>query len=248
MNVRLKRYKKDFEVSYAFGVFPTLELLTHRLDLASSVVAHPGGEPNAGVAKIRQICQKNDIPFEFQERALERLGARQNDYAVGVFRKIEPGLDAAADHIILVNPSSMGNLGTILRTMLGFGYRDLAIIQPAADIFNPEVVRASMGAIFQMRFASLPSFEAYQRRHPRPLYLLMTDGAQPLPATEFASPCGLVFGNESSGLSPEFKLAGQNVSIPQTAAVDSLNLAVAVGVTLYEASRKRLQKASSPAD
>ncbi len=248
MNSRLKRYKKDSEVSYAFGVFPTLELLAYRPDLASSVVAHPGGEPNAGVAKIRQLCQKNGIPFEFQERTLERLGGRENDYAVGVFRKVEPGLDAAADHIILINPSGMGNLGTILRTMIGFGFRDLAIIQPAADIYHPEVVRASMGAIFQMRFANLSSFETYQRRYRRSLYLLMTDGALPLPAVQFASPFGLVFGNEGSGLAPEFKRTGQSVSIPQSAAVDSLNLAVAVAVTLYEASRKRLLKASSPAD
>ncbi len=236
MNIRLKRYQKDFTHSYALGVFPTLELLEHRLENCLGVIAHPKGERNSGVAKIQTICQENGRPFEFQEKSFPRIGARENDYAVGVFQKKEPGLDALANHVILVNPSGMGNLGTIIRTMLGFGFRDLAIITPAADIFNPEVVRASMGAIFQLHFENFSSFEAYQARYPRNFYLLMTDGKIPLPRVNFEPPFGFVFGSEGAGLAGEFRDYGKSVRIPQRNAVDSLNLAVSVAVTLYQAS------------
>jgi len=234
MDIRLKRYQKDFELSYACGVFPTLELLAHRPADVLGVVAHPRGQANSGIAKIRQICHQNGIPFELQEKSLPRIGARDNDYAVGIFRKSEPGLDASRNHVILVNPGGMGNLGTILRTMLGFGFRDLAIIEPAADIFHPETVRASMGALFQMSFATLPSFQAYQERYPRHFYPLMTDGAIPLPEARFEPPFGLIFGPENAGLPAEFRDYGISVSIPQSSAIDSLNLAVAVGITLYQ--------------
>lgn len=238
MNLRLKRYKKDFDHSYTLGVFPTLELLQQRPKQALGVVLHPKGEGNAGTAKIKALCRANDIPLEIQEKVFPRLGARQNDYAVGVFRSLEPGLDPAGDHLVLVNPTGMGNLGTILRTMLGFGFRDLAIIQPAADIFHPDVVRASMGAIFQLGFERFPDFETYRQAYPRNWYPLLTDGETPLPEVTFNSPYGLVFGSESAGLPPEYARLGTGVRIPQSEAIDSLNLAVSVAVTLYQANLK----------
>jgi TrmH family RNA methyltransferase len=237
MNFRLKRYQKDFVHSYAFGVFPTLELLEYRSQDCLGVVAHPKGEVNSGFSKIQTICQENGIPFEFQEKSFPRIGARENDYAVGIFKKYEPGLDAFANHVILVNPNSMGNLGTIIRTMLGFGFHELAIITPAADIFNPEVVRASMGAFFQLNFENFPSFYQYQGKYPRSFYSLMTDGRIPLPEVDFKPPFGLIFGPESAGLPEEFHNHGISISIPQSTTIDSLNLAVSVGVTLYQASR-----------
>ena len=240
MNLRLKRYKKDFDHTYAFGVFPTLELLSHRLADALGVIAHPKGAENSGVIKIQEMCEFNAIPFEFQEKSFPRTGARKNDYAVGVFKKNEPGLDATANHVILINPSGMGNLGTIIRTMLGFDFRDLAIIEPAADIFHPDVVRASMGAIFQLRFARFADFDSYRESYPRNFYPLMTDGETPLPAANFEPTYGLVFGPESAGLPKDYHRYGSSISIPQSTAIDSLNLAVSVGLALYQANQRMI--------
>jgi TrmH family RNA methyltransferase len=236
VNFRLKRYKKDFEHSYAFGVFPTLELLTHRPGEVLGIIVHPKGAENSGVLKIQEFCQNNTIPCEFQEKSFPRIGARENDYAVGVFKKNEPGLDAKANHVILVNPGSMGNLGTIIRAMLGFGFFDLALIEPAADIFHPDAIRASMGAVFQLRFERFDDFAAYQKSQPRNLYPLMTDGEVLLPEAKFKPPFGLIFGPENAGLPEAFQRLGTSIRIPQSQAIDSLNLAISVGVTLYQAS------------
>lgn len=237
MDFRLKRYKKELEYSYTFGVFPTLELCLHRpADLLGAVI-HPKGLHNAGVQKIQAACQQRQVPCQVQEKTFPRLGARENDYAVGVFRKTEPGLDPLANHLVLVNPGSMGNLGTILRTMLGFNFMDLAIILPAADIFHPDVVRASMGAIFQSRFQHFNDFSSYQRAFPRNWYPLMTQGATLLPQARFETPFGVVFGTEGAGLPPSFNTVGTSVRIPQTGRIDSLNLAVSVGVTLYQVAQ-----------
>ena len=54
----------------------------------------------------------------------------------------------------------MGNLGTIIRTIAGLGINDLAIIEPAADIWNPKTLRATMGALFHARHECFPNFEA----------------------------------------------------------------------------------------
>jgi TrmH family RNA methyltransferase len=234
MNIKLKRYKKEFQHSYTFGVFPTLELLTNRPDLTLGVVFHPKGVENSGIHKIRELCQNKGIPYEVQEKAFSRTGARDNDYAIGVFQKEESGLDSTANHVILVNPSGTGNLGSIMRTMVGFDFQDLAIILPAVDIFHPEVLRASMGAIFQIHLERIQNFEMYRTAYPRHTYALVTNGAISLREADFSSPLGLVFGNEGAGLPDEILSRSTGVKIPQNDKIDSLNLAVAVGVTLYQ--------------
>jgi TrmH family RNA methyltransferase len=238
MNIPLRRYKKELPHSYCFGVFPTLELLQHKPENALGVIVHPAGANNTGVEKIKTLCSRLRVPFEFQEKGFSRLGARENDYAIGIFGKFEGRLDAASNHLVLVNPGSMGNLGTIQRTMLGFDFQDLAIIQPAADLFHPEAVRASMGALFQLRIERFERFEQYQGKYARPYYPLMTDGKVELQAVRFTPPCSLVFGNESAGLPQPFHLIGTSVKINQGEKVDSLNIAIAVGITLYEARKK----------
>jgi TrmH family RNA methyltransferase len=117
--------------------------------------------------------------------------------------------------------------------MIGFGFQDLAIIGTAVDIYHPDVIRASMGAFFQLRFQGFEDFSNYQEAFPRNFYPLMTDGAFPLPEAKIQPPFGLIFGPESEGLPPKYHQYGRSIRIPQNKQIDSLNVAIAVGVTIY---------------
>lgn len=240
IQIRLRKYKKEYGHSYSFGVFPTLELLQHHPEKAWGVLVHPRGAKNTGIDKIRSLCTKHQIPFEFQERVFQRIGARQNDYAIGIFEKSESTLDNKANHVVLVNPTGMGNLGTIQRTMLGFDFQDLAIIQPAADIYHPEAVRASMGAMFQLRLEHFLNFNEYRKKYPRNYYLFMTDGRVAILKLTFKPPFSLVFGNESAGLPQKFHSFGTSVRIDQSDKIDSLNIAISIGISLFEARNQEI--------
>ena len=140
--------------------------------------------------------------------------------------------------MVLVNPSNAGNLGTIIRSCLGFGYKDIAIIRPAVDIFDPKTVRASMGALFGVRFAYYDSFEAYAKEVPtHRFYPFMLQTDTPLHSCTFQKPHALIFGNEASGLPASFLQVGTPVIIRHSQEIDSLNLPIAVSVALYEASK-----------
>ncbi len=237
MSIKLKRYKKTFEHSYTFGVFPTLELLQHRPESVYGVWLHTKGEQNQGVHQIRDLCAEHRIQVEVTDSTVERLSPKDNTYAVGVFYKFDAPLDPAANHVVLVNPGNMGNLGTITRTMLGFGFRNLVLIRPAVDVFHPDAVRSSMGAIFQINHAYYDSFEDYAAIFNHALYPFMTSGQSRIDALDFSPPFTLIFGNESSGLPDEFESTGTSVVIPYRQTVDSLNLSIAVGIALYESTR-----------
>lgn len=235
-----KNYKKDFSYSYAVGVFPVIELLRNKPDKATKVYIHPKGERNTGIKEIVDICGKADIPIEKNGRFIEKVSSSENVYAAAIFNKYESRLNPDVNHVILVNPSDPGNLGTICRTMIGFGFSDLGIIKPGADIFDPKTIRASMGAIFQLNFRYFSSFEEYQKNFKQNVYVFMTDGKEVLGRFSFEKPYVFVFGNEGGGLDPKFKKIGDSIKIPQSGKVDSLNLSAAVAVSLYEAGKMNL--------
>lgn len=236
--IRLKPYKKDFSFSYTQGVFPTLELIGNRPQALIRILLSEKGRTNAGIEKIIRFSEESGIPALFDDRGIQRSGAKENCFALGVFQKYTDKLDFTANHLVLVNPSDMGNLGTILRTAAAFGIFNLAVITPSADIFDPKVIRASMGALFHIKVQFFADFAQYQeiagtRRH----IPFMLDG-RPVSELPFTGeteqmPFSLIFGNESSGLPASFIEVGTPVRIVHLDTVDSLNLPTAVGIGLY---------------
>lgn len=233
---RLESYNKRLDYSYALGVFPALMLLEARPEKAQRLLLHPGGLGSEGVEKLRARCRELGVREEIAERVLRRESKKDNCFAALVFEKFEADLDGAANHAVLCQISDSGNVGTALRSLLGFGIRDVALVRPCVDVFEPHVLRASMGAFYKMRVHTFDAFEDYRALYPeRALYPFMLDGAKTLAEVARApeTPYSLVFGNEASGLPARFAELGQSVFIPQSAEIDSLNLAVAVSIGAY---------------
>ena len=233
---RLEPYSRKLDYSYQLGVFPSLMLLEARPECAVRLLLHPQGLENEGVVKLRARCAELGVREELAERVLRRESRKDNCFAALVFKKYDCDLDPAANHAVLCQISDSGNAGTAMRSLLGFGIRDVAVVKPCVDVFDPHVLRASMGAFFKLRVRTYEDFDAYRAEHPaRPLYPFMLDGARPLNAVaaEAVPPFSLVFGNEASGLPARFAQLGQSVFIPQSPEIDSLNLAVAVSIGSY---------------
>ena len=229
-----KRYKRGSSLSYTLGPFPTFELLSCRPEAARAVYYR---EDFTQKDKLISLCRELNVPCSCSQKALERISQKEICYAAGEFVKYPGELLSDRPHIALVHPGDMGNLGTIERTILGFGIRDLAIICGGADHWNPKAVWASMGAVFRLRIGEFEGFDEYldQFGRDRDIFPFMLDGGRVLtpgscPKTPLYT---LVFGNEATGLPPEFQNYGQSLFIAQTGEVDSLNLAVAVSIGTY---------------
>ncbi|MGN1005302.1 MAG: TrmH family RNA methyltransferase [Aristaeellaceae bacterium] len=233
---KLEPYSRKLTYSYALGVFPSLMLMEAQPQRALRLLLHPDGLKNEGVVKLREMCAARGVREEMAERVLRRESKKDNCFAALVFEKFDSDLDPAACHAVLCQISDSGNLGTAMRSLLGFGIRDVALIRPCVDVFEPHALRASMGAFYKLRVHTYDTFADYRTAHPdRLLFPFMLDGAIPLneAARGAKPPFSLVFGNEQTGLPPEFAQLGQSVMIPQSSEIDSLNLAVAVSVGSY---------------
>ena len=233
---KLEPYSRKLDYSYQLGVFPALMLLEARPECAQRLLLHPQGLENEGVVKLRAKCAELGVREEMAERVLRRESKKDNCFAGLVFKKYDCALDPARNHAVLCQISDAGNAGTAMRSLLGFGIRDVAVVKPCVDVFDPHVLRASMGAFFKLRVRVYETFEDYRAEHPeRPLYPFMLDGARPLNAVAAKArpPFSLIFGNEQTGLPARFAQLGQSVLIPQSDEIDSLNLAVAVSVGTY---------------
>ncbi len=236
-DVPLKKYMKKMEYSYTLGAFPTIELLKKQPEHVLKVLLHPDMNSQVQLDLIQGLCSEHNIPLEWAGRTVEKLRDKDNIFAIGVFEKYIGTLDPKKNHIVLVNPSDMGNMGTIIRTSIGFGLENMAIISPGVDVFNPKVVRASMGSLFQLNVHYYENFQEYvDSCGERSMYPFMLKGAIPLQELQRdrTETYSLIFGNEATGLPDSFAEIGQSVVIRHTDHIDSLNLALAAGIGIYE--------------
>ena len=235
----IKAYKKQFTYSYSLGAFPTIELLkTNNINL-KYILIHSTFENKEVLTLINKLA-KNKVDIIYNDKLINKLSPKENCYVIGVFEKYEMRLDDSTNHILLDNPSDMGNLGTIIRTSLGFGIKNIGIIKPGVDIFNPKVIRASMGAIFHVNIQYFSSYEEYKNTFKKHIqYSFMLQAKNTLQNIKFTSSLAtLIFGNEATGLDKKY-LTENSIIISHTKDIDSLNLPTAVGIAIYELTKQQ---------
>ncbi len=239
----LSPYSSALDYSYAPGIFPSMECLLHRPEKVRRVLLHSSAAGREGADRLTALAEKLGVRVEEADRALSRISGKENCYAAAVFEKFSDQPDSAKPHVVLHQPGDSGNVGTILRTALGFGVEDAVLIRPCADVFDPKTVRASMGSMFSLRVKVYDDFEAYRAAFPEHrLYLFMLDASVPLGLAvaekdRSPEPWTLIFGNEGRGLPAAFAAYGQAVRIESNDRVDSLNLAVAAGIGIHAFTR-----------
>ena len=233
--VKLTKYNKNNDYSYTFGIFPTFELVKNRAERVIKIILSSKLKISEDVKNLLNLCEKKNIRIEYDDRVINRVADKENCFVVGVFEKYETKFDITDRNLVLFNPSDMGNMGTIMRTMLGFGISNLIIIKPAVDHFNPKVIRASMGAIFSLNILEFDSIGSYLERSKNKKYFFMLKGNNILGKFEIKDKkYDLIFGNEASGLPENLLNYDESVVIKHTNKIDSLNLPISIGIALYE--------------
>jgi len=144
--------------------------------------------------------------------------------------------------VILEAVEKPGNLGAILRTAYAVGVDLIIINDNQTDIYNPNVIRASEGFIFNkpVVVSSVEETTEWLRSHKILSYAAATTGKNNYTKEKMDMPLAIVLGSEAKGLSDRWlKRADKLVKIPMVKGIDSLNVSVSAAVLLYEALRQR---------
>ena len=197
--MNLPTYRAELDFTYAFGRFAVIEALTRRPEDVQLVLTH-GAMPPAHLAALEAAAAAVCVAVHRDDATVRRLRRKDNVHCLAQVRKRPEVLEPGNDHVLLIAPSHPGNVGTAIRSLVAFGFEDLALVNPQLDPWGAYVVRASVGLRFALRCQVFGTLNAYLTEHAqggaRRLYVLDAAGEHELDAVGFRNPFTLVFGPE----------------------------------------------------
>lgn len=144
--------------------------------------------------------------------------------------------------VVLESLEKPGNIGAVLRTADAAKIDAVFIADPKTDLYNPNIVRSSVGAVFTNTIVTASSAEiiAYLKANGIAIYSAILQEALPYFSVDFTAASAIVMGTEATGLSSPWRAASKaNVIIPMEGMIDSMNVSVATAVLIFEAKRQR---------
>ena len=144
---------------------------------------------------------------------------------------------------VLENIQDPGNIGTIIRSAEGAGVNGLLLSNDCVDIYNPKVIRSTMGSVFRMKFAytDIDSvFDSFKSKKIETYALALDKNAKAYDKYDYKKPVAFFVGNEGNGLKEStVKKCDNTAFIPMCGEVESLNASVAASLMMYEIFRQR---------
>ena len=240
------------------GIRLVEEAVTARLRIAGAVAGPDLARSSRGTA-LRIALENHAVPVEdAPARTFAELV--DTETSQGIIAVVEPrhwspddvsldGSPSAPPPVLLVidGVQDPGNVGTLVRTAHALGARGSVALRGTADVWGPKALRAAMGATFRHPVLTFDdeAFIAWARRHDVTLWASAADG-EPLSRAlgKVEGPqkgvIAVIVGNEGAGIRPHLNaVAARRVAIPLAQGAESLNVAVAAGILLYEVARAR---------
>jgi len=160
--------------------------------------------------------------------------------------------DLSIDNIILQNsnplilvaeaPEKPGNIGALLRTADAANVDAVLIANPKTDLYNPNIIRSSVGCVFTNTIAlgSTEEILSFLKRNSINIYCAALQASKPYDTVDFNKSTAIIVGTEADGLSNQWlEQSTQNIIIPMQGEIDSMNVSVAAGILIFEAKRQR---------
>lgn len=153
-----------------------------------------------------------------------------------------PAINHNPLYVVLESVEKPGNLGAVLRSADAAGVSAVIACDPLTDLYNPNLIRSSIGAIFTVPTITCSSEEciAYLKQHGVSILTAQLQDSLPYYDTDMKRPTAIVMGTESTGLTDQWrKAADAHIRIPMLGRLDSLNVSVSAAILMFEAVRQR---------
>ncbi|MEN9909074.1 MAG: hypothetical protein RLZZ540_2223 [Bacteroidota bacterium] len=186
--------------------------------------------------------------IEINKDVFQKLSYRETTEGVLAVAKSKSlqlsDLKLSAIPLILVAeaPEKPGNIGALLRTADAANLDAVIIANPKSDLYNPNIVRSSVGCLFTNQIASASTTEiiSFLKEKNINFYCATLQNSTSYHTQDYTKPTALVVGTEATGLTQEWRdAATQNIIIPMQGEIDSMNVSVAAAILIFEAKRQR---------
>ncbi|MGL5951030.1 MAG: TrmH family RNA methyltransferase [Cetobacterium sp.] len=197
------------------------------------------GEESLEMAKGHD-CRK----IILTEKLFKELTSQENSQGVIIcYNSKINELDKIEDNIIVLNKvADPGNLGTIIRVADAAGFKDILLTKGSVDCYNDKTVRSSMGSILSMNISYIPESEVIEFLKEKGYKIIVTaleKDSIPYTKMKLEEKNAFVFGNEGDGVSQDIiQSSDEKVIIPIYGSAESLNVAMATGIILYDVRNK----------
>ncbi len=198
--------------------------------------------------ELKKLSTPETLLIPVSKDVFEKVAVRENSGGVlAVAEQKTHRLDSvklSSNPLVLILESveKPGNLGAILRTADAAALDAVIICDPKTDLYNPNVIRSSVGCIFTNQVASATSEEtlSWLRKHGIVPYSTYLKASRPYHTVDYTKPTAIVMGTEATGLSDIWITGEQNpIIIPMAGRIDSMNVSTAAAVIIFEARRQR---------
>lgn len=248
LNRRKERWKKQLFI--VEGVKIVEECIDNNYPLFYIIYCDDLFDAQGGMELFKKIQHSDrliNIPVELY-KGISDTENPQGILAVSRFN-IEPieNIDIEKNPFILLldKVQDPGNMGTIIRTGDAFGADGIIVTEGCVDIYNPKVVRATMGSIFRVPiYHEGDTVKTVESLRDKGVQILSTSlrESQYIENIDFKESCMFIIGNESKGVSQSLNdLADKLIKIPMIGEAESLNVAIASSIIMYEAMKQRNQ-------
>jgi TrmH family RNA methyltransferase len=219
-------------------------------------IAIKGGYEIETLLFLPEICSETEARklsksaglIEINKEIYQKLAYRDTTEGVLAVAKTKStqlsDLKLSDNPLILVAeaPEKPGNIGALLRTADAANLDAVIIANPKSDLYNPNIVRSSVGCLFTNQIATGTTAEiiAFLKERKINFYCATLQNSNPYHVEDYTKPTALVVGTEATGLTQEWRdAATQNIIIPMQGEIDSMNVSVAAAILIFEAKRQR---------
>ncbi|UZH54713.1 RNA methyltransferase [Salinimicrobium tongyeongense] len=214
------------ELYYTADLFPA-ENVKNLLSSVSSPVA---------ITEISSEVYQKIAYRGSTEGVLAVVGSRELSLQKLTFKTKNPLI------LVAEAPEKPGNIGALLRTADAAAVDAVLIANPRTDLFNPNIIRSSVGCLFtnQIATGSTSKIIAFLKEQKIAIFGAALQASVPYHTANFTGRSAIVVGTEATGLSQQWlENTSQNIIIPMEGVIDSMNVSVAAGILIFEAKRQR---------
>jgi TrmH family RNA methyltransferase len=224
------------EISLAIKGDYQLETILHYPELCSETQLNSLTTQQQTTIEISKEVYQKLAHRDTTEGVIAVAQTKSHDLKNIVFKSESPLI------LVAEAPEKPGNIGAILRTADAANVDAVIIANPKTDLYNPNIIRSSVGCIFTNRIAmgSTSEIIAFLKEKQISIYCAALQASEVYTTQDFTKATAIVMGTEATGLSDEWlQQSTQNIIIPMQGEIDSMNVSVAAGILIFEAKRQR---------